>query len=102
MTDTIGTPQQKVKFQRAHMLADRKAYDKAEVLFREIVEIDATTMVGCQAAVALGELLTFADPDAAQALLESALENMEAYPGEPALEWERERAAELLAALAEA
>ena len=102
MSNNIGTPIQKVKFQRAHMAVDRNAYDKAEVLFREIVEIDPTTMVGCQAAVSLGELLTFTDADAAQAMLESALENMEAYPGEPVLEWDRERATELLAQLAEA
>lgn len=84
------------------MLIERNAYDKAEVVFREIVDIDAKTMVGCQAAVALGELLTFSDADAAQAMLESAVENLEQYAGEPAVEWDRERAVELLAALAEA
>ncbi|WP_040167808.1 hypothetical protein [Microbacterium gorillae] len=102
MTDNIGTPQQKVKFQRAHMLAERKAYDKAEALFRQIVEIDPKTLVGCQSAVSLGELLTFTDADAAQAMLEEALENMDAYPDEPIIEWDRERATELLAQLAEA
>ncbi|MBV0895803.1 M48 family metallopeptidase [Microbacterium sp. NC79] len=102
MTANIGTPQQKVKFQRAHMLVERKAYDKAEVLFREIVEIDPKSMIGCQASVSYGELLTFTDPDAAQAVLEAAVENMEAYPNEEVLDWDRERAAQLLAALAEA
>lgn len=102
MTHGNGSPQQKVKFQRALMLADRKAFDKALPLFRDVVDLDPETIVACQAAVSLGELLTYSDEEEAQNVLEAALTHMEAYPGEPLLEWDRERATELLAALAEA
>ena len=93
---------QKVKFQHALMLADRKAFEKADALLREVVAFDPTTVTGCQAAVALGELLSYSAPDEAQTLLESALENMEAHAGDDSLDWERQRVNDLLAELAEA
>lgn len=93
---------QQIKFQRALMLADRKQFEKAEALLREVVDIDPATVAGCQAAVALGELLTYSDPDQAQSVLEAALERMEAHADDDALDWERNRVDELLAQLAEA
>lgn len=96
-----GRVNQQIKFQRALMLADRKQFEKAEALFREVVEFDATTIVGCQATVALGELISYADTDEAQALLEKAVENMEGHAGNDVLDWERRRVEELFAELAE-
>ncbi len=93
---------QNIKFQRALMLADRKQYEKAEAVLREVVELDAASVVGCQALVALGELVSFHDADEAQTILEQALTNMAAHPDEPVLDWDRNRVDELLAELAEA
>lgn len=97
-----GSVNQQIKFQRALMLADRKQFEKAEALLREVIDFDATTVAGCQAAVALGELLTYTDPDQAQSVLEGALEHMEPHAADPVLDWERNRVDELLAELAEA
>ncbi|WP_433676440.1 hypothetical protein [Microbacterium gorillae] len=93
---------QQVKFQRALMLADRKQFEKAEALLREVVDADPSTVVGCQAAVALGELVSFADPDAAQDILDAAVENMAPHADNPVLDWERQRVEELFAEIAEA
>lgn len=97
-----GGVNQNIKFQHALMLADRKQFAKAEEKLREVVDHDATTIVGCQALVALGELVSFHDPDEAQTILEQAVTNMEAHADDDVLDWERDRADELLAELAEA